>query len=123
MALFCFNLTMLEEGMTTAPNPDALAHESSVSEGADPRRRAEVLHSVQAMVESTDGKYICTINSSDVSDELLEQGWFVAGAMRIVLNMEVGGLPGESSRGDGLDREERGGNAPRELFRQALAGE
>ena len=46
------------------------------------------------MVESTGGQYICTINSNDVPDELLEQEWFKAGVVRTVLDTEVGGLVG-----------------------------
>lgn len=94
MTLFCFDLTMLEEGITTAHHPDFLVHDSSVFDGVDPRQRAGALQFAQAMVESTGGQYICTINSNDVPDELLEQEWFKAGVVRTVLDTEVGGLVG-----------------------------
>ncbi len=94
MTLFCFDLTMLEEGITTAHHPDFLVHDSSVFDGVDPRQRAGALHFAQAMVESTGGQYICTINSNDVPDEVLGQEWFKAGVVRTVLDTEVGGLLG-----------------------------
>ena len=94
MTLFCFDLTMLEEGITTAHHPDFLVHDSSVFDGVDPRQRAGALHFAQAMVESTRGQYICTINSNDVPDEVLDQEWFKAGVVRTVLDTEVGGLLG-----------------------------
>ena len=94
MTLFCFDLTMLEEGITTAHHPDFLVHDSSVFDGVDPRQRAGALHFAQAMVESTGGQYICTINSNDVPDEVLDQEWFKAGVVRTVLDTEVGGLLG-----------------------------
>ena len=37
MTMFCFDLTMLEEGITTAHHPDFLVHDSSVFDGVDPR--------------------------------------------------------------------------------------
>ncbi|WP_193596381.1 DUF2326 domain-containing protein [Microbacterium sp. YJN-G] len=94
MTLFCFDLTMLEEGITTAHHPDFLVHDSSVFDGVDPRQRAGALHFAQAMVEATGGQYICTINSNDVPDEVLDQEWFKAGVVRTVLDTEVGGLLG-----------------------------
>lgn len=94
MTLFCFDLTMLEEGISTAHHPDFLVHDSSVFDGVDPRQRAGALHFAQAMVESTGGQYICTINSNDVPDEVLDQEWFKAGVVRTVLDTEVGGLLG-----------------------------
>ncbi|UQN29547.1 DUF2326 domain-containing protein [Brachybacterium kimchii] len=94
MTLFCFDLTMLEEGITTAHHPDFLVHDSSVFDGVDPRQRAGALHFAQAMVESTGGQYICTINSNDVPDEMLDEEWFKAGVVRTVLDTEVGGLIG-----------------------------
>ena len=94
ITLFCFDLTMLEEGITTEHHPDFLVHDSSVFDGVDPRQRAGALHFAQAMVESTGGQYICTINSNDVPDEVLEQDWFKAGVVRTVLDTEVGGLLG-----------------------------
>ena len=94
MTLFCFDLTMLEEGIATSHHPDFLVHDSSVFDGVDPRQRAGALHFAQAMVESTGGQYICTINSNDVPDEVLDQEWFKAGVVRTVLDTEVGGLIG-----------------------------
>ncbi len=94
MTLFCFDLTMLEEGITTAHHPDFLVHDSSVFDGVDPRQRAGALHFAQAMVESTGGQYICTINSNDVPDEVQSQEWFKSGVVRTVLDTETGGLLG-----------------------------
>lgn len=94
MILFCFDLTMLEEGIATAHHPDFLVHDSTVFDGVDPRQRASALHSAQEMVESTGGQYICTINSNDIPDEVLKQDWFRAGVVRTVLDTETGGLVG-----------------------------
>lgn len=94
MTLFCFDLTMLEEGIATAHHPDFLVHDSSVFDGVDPRQRAGALRFAQEMVEATGGQYICTINSNDVPDEVLDQEWFKAGVVRTVLDTEVGGLIG-----------------------------
>lgn len=94
MTLFCFDLTMLEEGIATAHHPDFLVHDSSVFDGVDPRQRASALQFAQAMVESTGGQYICTINSNDVPDEVLDEEWFRAGVIRTVLDTETGGLIG-----------------------------
>lgn len=94
ITLFCFDLTMLEEGITTAHHPDFLVHDSSVFDGVDPRQRAGALQFAQAMVESTGGQYICTINSNDVPDEVLSQDWFRAGVVRTILDTETGGLLG-----------------------------
>jgi uncharacterized protein YydD (DUF2326 family) len=94
MTLFCFDLTMLEEGIRTAHHPDFLLHDSSVFDGVDPRQRAGALRFAQAMVESTGGQYICTMNSNDVPDEVLEESWFKAGVVRTILDTETGGLVG-----------------------------
>lgn len=96
MTLFCFDLTMLEEGITTAHHPDFLVHDSSVFDGVDPRQRAGALQFAQKMVESTGGQYICTINSNDVPEEVLKQEWFKAGVVRTVLDTEHGGLVGRN---------------------------
>ena len=48
----------------------------------------------QAMVESTGGQYICTINSNDVPDAVLDQDWFRNGVVRTILDTETGGLVG-----------------------------
>lgn len=94
MTLFCFDLTMLEEGIATTHHPDFLVHDSSVFDGVDPRQRAGALKFAQAMVESTGGQYICTINSNDVPDAVLEQDWFRSGVVRTILDTETGGLVG-----------------------------
>lgn len=94
MTLFCFDLTMLEEGILTAHHPDFLVHDSSVFDGVDPRQRAGALQFAQTMVESTGGQYICTINSNDVPDEVLDQEWFKSGVVRTILDTEIGGLLG-----------------------------
>jgi uncharacterized protein YydD (DUF2326 family) len=94
MTLFCFDLTMLEEGIVTAHHPDFLVHDSSVFDGVDPRQRASALRFAQEMVEATGGQYICTINSNDVPDEVFEEDWFRAGIVRTVLDTETGGLVG-----------------------------
>ena len=92
MTLFCFDLTMLEEGIATAHHPDFLVHDSSVFDGVDPRQRAGALHFAQEMVESTGGQYICTINSNDVPDGVLTEDWFTTGIVRTILDTETGGL-------------------------------
>ncbi|WP_422117754.1 DUF2326 domain-containing protein [Brachybacterium sp. UNK5269] len=94
MALFCFDLTMLEEGIASTYHPDFLVHDSVVFDGVDPRQRAGALQLAQTIVESTGGQYICTINSNDVPDEVLDQEWFKNGVIRTVLDTEVGGLVG-----------------------------
>ncbi|KLI05595.1 hypothetical protein ACT17_26235 [Mycolicibacterium conceptionense] len=94
MTLFCFDLTMLEEGIETAHHPDFLVHDSSVFDGVDPRQRAGALQFAQEMVATTGGQYICTINSNDVPDEVLDEDWFKAGIIRTVLDTETGGLVG-----------------------------
>jgi uncharacterized protein YydD (DUF2326 family) len=94
MTLFCFDLTLLEEGITTTHHPDFLIHDSPVFDGVDPRQRAGALHFAQDMVESTGGQYICTINSNDVPDEVLGQDWFKHGVVRTILDTETGGLVG-----------------------------
>jgi len=94
MTLFCFDLTMLEEGITTAHHPDFLVHDSSVFDGVDPRQRAGALRFAQAMVESTGGQYICTINSNDVPSDVLQEDWFKDGTVRTILDTETGGLVG-----------------------------
>jgi len=94
MTLFCFDLTMLEEGIETGHHPDFLVHDSTVFDGVDPRQRAGALRFAQAMVETTGGQYICTINSNDVPDEVLGQDWFKDGVVRTILDTETGGLVG-----------------------------
>ncbi|MBG6059968.1 uncharacterized protein YydD (DUF2326 family) [Cryobacterium sp. MP_M5] len=94
MILFCFDLTMLEEGISTAHHPDFLVHDSSVFDGVDPRQRAGALQFARQMVETTGGQYICTINSNDVPDEVLGEQWFKDGIVRTVLDTETGGLLG-----------------------------
>lgn len=94
MTLFCFDLTMLEEGITTGHHPDFLVHDSTVFDGVDPRQRAGALQFARAMVQSTGGQYICTMNSNDVPEEVLEQAWFRAGVIRTILDTETGGLVG-----------------------------
>jgi uncharacterized protein YydD (DUF2326 family) len=94
MTMLCFDLTMLEEGVNTGHHPDFLIHDSSVFDGVDPRQRAGAFQFAQAMVQNTGGQYICTINSNDVPDEVLEADWFKAGVVRTVLDTELGGLVG-----------------------------
>lgn len=94
MKMFCFDLTMLEEGVTTEHHPDFLIHDSTVFDGVDPRQRAGALRFAQQMVQTTGGQYICTINSNDVPDEVLAEQWFEDGIVRTILDTEVGGLLG-----------------------------
>lgn len=94
MTMFCFDLTMLEEGILTKHHPDFLVHDSTVFDGVDPRQRAGAMRFAQEMVEQTGGQYICTINSNDVPDDVLGEDWFQAGVVRTVLDTEVGGLVG-----------------------------
>lgn len=94
MTMFCFDLTMLEEGVTTEHHPDFLVHDSAVFDGVDPRQRSSALRFAQQMVQETGGQYICTINSNDVPDEVLTEQWFTGGVVRTILDTEVGGLVG-----------------------------
>ncbi|NKY54522.1 DUF2326 domain-containing protein [Nocardia vermiculata] len=94
MTMFCFDLTMLEEGVETAHHPDFLVHDSSVFDGVDPRQRSGAFQFAQTMVESTGGQYICTINSNDIPDDVLKQDWFQVGIVRTILDTEIGGLVG-----------------------------
>lgn len=94
MTLFCFDLTMLEEGVSTAHHPDFLVHDSTVFDGVDPRQRAGALFFAQQMVQETGGQYICTINSNDIPEDVANEGWFVDGVVRTILDTEAGGLVG-----------------------------
>ena len=94
MTMFCFDLTMLEEGITTEHHPDFLIHDSTVFDGVDPRQRASALRFSQKMVQTTGGQYICTINSNDVPVEVLDERWFKDGIVRTILDTDVGGLLG-----------------------------
>lgn len=94
MTLFCFDLTMLEEGILTKHHPDFLVHDSTVFDGVDPRQRAGAMRFAQEMVKTIGGQYICTINSNDVPGDVLNEEWFKSGVIRTVLDTEVGGLVG-----------------------------
>ncbi|MBT2501780.1 DUF2326 domain-containing protein [Curtobacterium sp. ISL-83] len=94
MKLFCFDLTLLEEGAASARHPDFLVHDSVVFDGVDPRQLANALRSAQEMVQTTGGQYICTINSNDIPPDVLEEPWFKGGIVRSILDTEVGGLLG-----------------------------
>lgn len=94
--MFCFDLTMLEEGIQTAHHPDFLIHDSTVFDGVDPRQRAGTLHFAQEMVEATRGQYICTINSNDIPDDVRHEAWFSSGIVRTVLDTEPHGAIGVS---------------------------
>lgn len=94
MTLFCFDLTMLEEGIESKHHPDFLVHDSSVFDGVDPRQRAGAMRFAQELVLLTGGQYICTINSNDIPDDVLNEDWFKAGVVRSVLDTELGGLVG-----------------------------
>ena len=94
MKLFCFDLTLLEEGAASARHPDFLVHDSVVFDGVDPRQLANALRFAQEMVQTTGGQYICTINSNDIPPDVLEEPWFKGGIARSILDTEVGGLLG-----------------------------
>lgn len=94
MTLLCFDITLLEEGITTPHHPDFLVHDSSVFDGVDPRQRASAFQIVQETLQFSGGQYICTINSSDIPDEIREEDWFNAGVVRRILDTEIGGLTG-----------------------------
>lgn len=94
MKLFCFDLTLLEEGAASARHPDFLVHDSVVFDGVDPRQLASALRFAEEMVESTGGQYICTINSNDIPPDVLVKPWFKDGVVRSILDTEVGGLVG-----------------------------
>lgn len=94
MTLFCFDLTMLEEGVRSSHHPDFLIHDSSVFDGVDPRQRATAFRFVNEMFETSAGQYICTINSNDVPAAVMNEEWFQSGIVRTILDTEVGGLVG-----------------------------
>lgn len=94
--MFCFDLTMLEEGILTSHHPDFLIHDSTVFDGVDPRQRAGTLKFTQEMVEVTGGQYICTINSNDIPDDVRQEPWFTSGIVRTVLDTEPHGAIGVS---------------------------
>jgi uncharacterized protein YydD (DUF2326 family) len=94
--MFCFDLTMLEEGIETEHHPDFLIHDSTVFDGVDPRQRAGTLHFAQEMVEATRGQYICTINSNDIPNDVRQEAWFSSGIVRTVLDTEPHGAIGVS---------------------------
>lgn len=94
MTMFCFDLTMLEEGIESAHHPDFLVHDSAVFDGVDPRQRAGALRFAQEMVQATGGQYLCTINSNDIPAGVLADDWFAAGVVRTILDTETGGLVG-----------------------------
>jgi uncharacterized protein YydD (DUF2326 family) len=94
MKLFCFDLTLLEEGAASARHPDFLVHDSVVFDGVDPRQLANALRFAQEMVQTTGGQYICTINSNDIPSDVLEEPWFKGGIVRSILDTDVGGLLG-----------------------------
>jgi len=94
MKLFCFDLTLLEEGAVSARHPDFLVHDSVVFDGVDPRQLAKALRFAQDMVQTTGGQYICTINSNDIPQDVIEEEWFNDGIVRSILDTEVGGLVG-----------------------------
>lgn len=94
MKLFCFDLTLLEEGAASARHPDFLVHDSVVFDGVDPRQLANALRFAQELVQTTGGQYICTINSNDIPPDVLEEPWFRGGIVRSILDTEAGGLLG-----------------------------
>ncbi|WDF35083.1 DUF2326 domain-containing protein (plasmid) [Arthrobacter agilis] len=94
MKLFCFDLTLLEEGAASARHPDFLVHDSVVFDGVDPRQLANALRFAQEMVQTTGGQYVCTINSNDIPPDVLDEPWFKGGIVRSILDTEVGGLLG-----------------------------
>lgn len=94
MKLFCFDLTLLEEGAVSARHPDFLVHDSVVFDGVDPRQLANALRFAQEMVQTTGGQYICTINSNDIPEDVLGEEWYKNGIVRSILDTEVGGLLG-----------------------------
>lgn len=96
MGLFCFDMTLLEEGVATGHHPDFVVHDSSVFEGVDPRQRASALHFANDIASSLHGQYICTLNSNDVPDDIAAEDWFTNGIVRTVLDTDEGGLFGRT---------------------------
>lgn len=94
MKLFCLDLALLEEGVTSTHHPDFLIHDSSVFDGVDPRQTASALQLAAETVSSVQGQYICALNSNDVHPEIRESDWFVDGIVRTVLDTDTGGLLG-----------------------------
>lgn len=96
MALFCFDMTLLEEGVATGHHPDFVVHDSSVFDGVDPRQRAAALQFANDIAASLGGQYICTLNSNDVPDDIAAEDWYTKGIVRTVLDTDVGGLFGRT---------------------------
>jgi uncharacterized protein YydD (DUF2326 family) len=94
MKLFCFDLTLLEEGVATGHHPDFLVHDSSVFDGVDPRQRASALKYANSIATTLGGQYICTLNSNDVPDDVAGEAWYTEGIVRTVLDTDDGGLFG-----------------------------
>lgn len=96
MKLFCFDMTLLEEGVATGHHPDFVVHDSSVFDGVDPRQRASALQFANDIAASLGGQYICTLNSNDVPDDIAAEDWYAKGIVRTVLDTDIGGLFGRT---------------------------
>lgn len=94
MKLFCLDLALLEEGVSSAHHPDFLIHDSSVFDGVDPRQTASALQLASETALRLHGQYICALNSNDVHPEIRDADWFEDGIVRTVLDTDRGGLLG-----------------------------
>jgi len=94
MKLFCLDLALLEEGVSSTHHPDFLIHDSSVFDGVDPRQTASALRLAAETVSSVHAQYICALNSNDVHADIRDAEWFVEGIVRTVLDTDTGGLLG-----------------------------
>jgi uncharacterized protein YydD (DUF2326 family) len=94
MQLLCFDLALLAENSDWIRRPNFLVHDSVVFDGVDPRQIATALDLAQRTANELGAQYICTMNSSDVPDDVESQEWFRAGVRRTVLDTDEGGILG-----------------------------
>ena len=94
MQLLCFDLALMAENSDWVRRPDFLIHDSVVFDGVDPRQVATGLALASRTAEELGAQYICTMNSSDVPDDIEKQDWFHDGVRRSVLDTDEGGILG-----------------------------
>jgi uncharacterized protein YydD (DUF2326 family) len=96
MQMLCFDLALMSYNSTWTRHPDFLVHDSVIFDGVDPRQVSAALELVHETVESINGQYLCTMNSSDIPDEIADQAWFKEGIRRVVYDTDEGGILGVS---------------------------
>jgi len=94
MQLLCFDLALLAENSDWVRHPNFLVHDSVVFDGVDPRQIATALDLARRTANELGAQYICTMNSSDIPDDVGTQDWFGDGVRRTVLDTDEGGILG-----------------------------